>query len=116
MHRILAAALVLALPQLAWAQGASYCAGAVTAVQFATVLTTGTATRANYRVELENTQGSDRRLQITILASFVDRPTAPVVLRSRTRQWVNLGHQTVLAPGQALRGPALENVLRISCV
>lgn len=117
MYRFLSAALVLALPQLAWAQTRDYCDRSVMAIQWETTVTPGgTGNRASYRVQLQNNRGADLRIRVSIQGSFQDRPTGEITLRRGTPLWLNLGTQTVLPGAQALRGDALAAVLRITCL
>jgi len=98
------------------AQQASYCAGAVVADFFDTRVTMGPPRRATYSVVLRNTQSVARRVQVNVTASLLDRPAgSPRTLAPGQQVTVQLGNQ-ILSGNAALRGEALANATRVSCV
>jgi len=115
-RNVLTFLLLLLAPLGAQAQGARYCDGAVVADHFDTRVTPGSPTRAEYFVTLRNTQSAMRRVQVVVTASMIDRPSpAPTALPAGQLLRVRLGYQ-ILSGNPALRGEALANVTRVSCV
>jgi len=116
MLRLPTLIFLLLAPLAAQAQMASYCAGGVVADLFDTRVTPGQLRRATYSVVLRNTQSVPRRVQVNVTASLLDRPTgAPRTLNPGQQVTVQLGYQ-ILSGNAALRGEALANATRVSCV
>ena len=116
MLRLAVFSVLLLATSAAQAQVASYCAGAVVADLFDTRVTTGPPRRATYSVVLRNTQSVPRRVQINVTASLLDRPAgSPRILTPGQQVTVQLGYQ-ILSGNAALRGEALANATRVSCV
>lgn len=116
MLRLAALMLPLLAPLAGQAQTVSYCAGSVVADLFDTRVTAGQIRRATYSVVLRNTQSVPQRVQVNVTASILDRPTgSPRTLNAGQRVTVQLGYQ-ILSGNAALRGEALANATRVSCV
>ena len=116
MLRLAALSILLLAPLAAQAQMASYCSGGVVADNFDTRVTPGSPARAAYSVVLRNTQSAVRRIQVNVTASLIGRPTGtPIIIQAGQRVTVQLGYQ-ILSGSPALRGEALANATRVSCV
>ena len=116
MLRFGALSVLLLAPLAGQAQMASYCSGGVVAERFDTRVTPGPPTRATYSVVLRNTQATPRRVQVNVTASLIGRPSGPpITLNANTPVTVQLGYQ-ILSGSSALRGEALANATRVSCV
>lgn len=115
MLRVAVLSLLL-VPFTAKAQAASYCSGGVVADRFDTNVIPGPPARATYFVVLRNTNSRARRVEFTVTASLIGRPTGMrITLNPGPAVTLRLGYE-VLVGSPARRGEALANVFRLSCV
>ena len=98
------------------AQMATYCGGAIQAVNFGTQVIPGPGGRATYTVQLRNAGAQARTYQLVVNAPFIGRPPpAPRNIAPGAMANIVLGYQ-VNQPGQTpLRANELAEVVRVTC-
>nr|WP_314069651.1 hypothetical protein [uncultured Roseococcus sp.] len=106
--------LVAAVP--AHAQVATYCAGALQAVQFHTQPDPDGTGWAVHSVRLRNRSGRDQSFSIVVTAPFLGRPTPRLRhLPPGAMVVVPLGQQVIQPNQTPLRGNELAEVVRVTC-
>ena len=113
-------ALVLLLVSPATAQlystPTSYCGGRLVTELFNTQVTPGAQGRVDYAMRLHNPGSQVIRFQVQVVGDMLNRPTGQASIPAQQRLNVSLGY-SLNAPGrQPLRGEALANAVRISCL
>jgi len=93
-----------------------YCGGRLVAELFNTQVTPGAQGRVDYAIRLYNPGGQALRFQVQVVGEMLNRPTGQFAIPAQQRQNMALGY-SLNAPGrQPLRGEALANAVRISCL
>lgn len=93
-----------------------YCGGRLVAELFNTQVTPGAQGRVDYAMRLFNPGGQALRFQVQVVGDMLNKPSGTNSIPPNQRQNVALGY-TPNAPGrQPLRGEALANAVRISCL
>lgn len=93
-----------------------FCGGRLVAELFNTQVTPGPQGRVDYSMRLHNTAGQVLRFRIQVVGEMLNRPTGEFAIPAAQRLPMALGY-SLNAPGrQPLRGEALANAVRISCL
>ena len=93
-----------------------FCGGRLVAELFSTQVTPGPQGRVDYTVRLQNAGGQALRFRVQVVGEMLNRPTGEFAIPGGQRLPMALGY-SLNAPGrQPLRGEALANAVRISCL
>jgi hypothetical protein len=93
-----------------------YCGGRLVAELFDTQVTPGPQGRVDYSMRLHNPGDQALRFQVQVVGEMLNRPTGQFAIPPQQRLSMALGY-SLNAPGrQPLRGEALANAVRISCL
>jgi hypothetical protein len=110
--------LCLALP--AWGQiyatPTPYCGGRLVAEIFNTQVTPGPQGRVDYSTRLQNPGGQALRFRIQVVGEMLNRPTGEFSIPPGQRLPIVLGFSFNIPGRLPIRGEALANVVRISCL
>ena len=111
-------ALLLALPAPAqlYTTPTPYCGGRLVAELFNTQVTPGPQGRVDYAMRLYNAAGQALRFRVQVVGEMLNRPTGEFAIPPGQRLPMALGY-SLNAPGRLpIRGEALANAVRISCL
>ena len=104
-----------AMAQL-YATSTPYCGGRLVAELFNTQVTPGPQGRVDYAVRLHNPGAQALRFQVQVVGDMLNRPSGQHSIAANQRLNLPLGY-SLNAPGrQPMRGEALANAVRISCL
>lgn len=109
---------MLASPSTAqlYATPTPYCGGRLVAELFNTQVTPGPQGRTDYSMRLLNAGGQALRFRVQVVGEMLNRPTGEFSIPPAQRLPMSLGY-SLNAPGrQPMRGEALANAVRISCL
>ena len=112
---VLSAMAAPAVAQI-YATPTPYCGGRLVAELFATQVTPGPQGRADYSVRLHNPGAQGLRYQIQVVGDALGRPTGQASIQAGQRLTLTLGYSLNVPGRQPLRGEALANATRISCL
>lgn len=112
--------LLLGLSSRAWAQiyatPTPYCGGQVVAELFNTDVVPGPSGRATYSTRLYNASGRAQRLLVQAVGDMLNRYNQQISLSAGQRLTITLGTSNAIPGKQYLRGEALAQTLRVSCL
>lgn len=93
-----------------------YCGGRLVAELFNTQVTPGPQGRVDYSARLHNATGQALRFQVQVVGEMLNRPTGQLAIQPNQRLPLALGY-SLNTPGRLpIRGEALAQAVRISCL
>ena len=93
-----------------------FCGGRLVVELFNTQVTPGPQGRADYPIRLFNTGSQTLRARVEVVGDVLNGPTGEVSITGNQRGTMSLGYSLNKPGRQPLRGDALANAVRISCL